>query len=124
MKNWKYRNTSKYPQYCHIMETSRHVNRFPAQGARDRWDKSVLELKMWMDKQHSHPSLMKRLVARLSEWIHRRRRLIMEKRSGNPKIGTSTELYPLGSAFERSSVDSVERNTAPVLLVPGKQEFR
>jgi hypothetical protein len=55
MKGWKYRNTSKCPQCGHIMEMSIHVNRYPTQGARDRWDKSVWELEMWMAKRDSHP---------------------------------------------------------------------
>jgi hypothetical protein len=79
MKCWKYRNTSKCPQYGHIMETSSHVNRCPAQGAIDRWDKLVHELETWMSKRHSHLSLMKLIVARLGEWRHRTPRSIMEE---------------------------------------------
>jgi hypothetical protein len=39
MKHWKYQNTLKCPQCGHIMETPRHVNICPAQGAIYRWDK-------------------------------------------------------------------------------------
>jgi hypothetical protein len=78
-KRWKHRNTSKCPQFSHIMETSRHVNFLPAQGGRDRLDKSLRELETWMAKRHSHASLMKLIVARLSEWRHSTRRSIMDK---------------------------------------------
>jgi hypothetical protein len=48
--------TEIYTLWCqhtgqhHIMETSRYVNSFPAQGAIDRLDKLVWELETWMAK--------------------------------------------------------------------------
>jgi hypothetical protein len=43
------------------------------------------------------------------------------RRSINPKTGPRAYLYWLGSAFEWTSFNSVEINTASVLLVPGKR---
>jgi hypothetical protein len=60
------------------MDTTRYINSFPSQGARDRLDKSLRELEIWMSKRHSHPSLMKLIVVRLSEWRHRSRRTVMD----------------------------------------------
>jgi hypothetical protein len=61
------------------VETARYVNRCSTQGAKERWDNSILDLKIWMTKRHPHPAFMEMFLAHLSEWQHRSRRVPVNK---------------------------------------------
>jgi hypothetical protein len=123
MKRWKYRATSKCPQYGHCMETVRHVNRCPSPESLERSDKSLQELGSWMDKRQApHPSIIDTLTTISSERLETQNIVLCSRRrAGISRSGSNEKEHRMGGITEGGSIVTLERNTTEYYIYLGKR---